>query len=192
MATTPLENVLEALNRGNLAAAEQVFIAYEPFLRKVVRRQMPPPLRRKFDSVDVVHSVWVDLLQGFRSSGWKFASADHLRAFLVKVTRNRLIDRSRHQQPALKRECPLIGLKGEELSGRENRPSQVVQAGDLWQKMLDSCPAEHHEILRLRRQGLTLSDVADRTGLHPDSIRRILRMLARQIAFADGGVSTGS
>jgi lambda repressor-like predicted transcriptional regulator len=40
--------------------------------------------------------------------------------------------------------------------------------------------------LELRRQGYSLVEIGDRTGFHPDSIRRILRLLARQMAFAEG------
>src|SRR6185503_13784456 len=84
-----LQGLLDRLGAGDDAVAEEVFRAYEPYLRKVVRRQLPPRLRAKFDSLDVVQSVWADLLTGFREAGWRFPSVGHLRAFLVKVTRNR-------------------------------------------------------------------------------------------------------
>jgi hypothetical protein len=35
----------------------------------------------------------------------------------------------------------------------------------------------------LRRQGHSLAEIAGQTGLHPDSVRRVLRTLARQLAF---------
>jgi RNA polymerase sigma-70 factor (ECF subfamily) len=53
----------------------------------------------------------------------------------------------------------------------------------LWERLLALCPPEHHEVLRLRRAGLTLEEVAERTGLHEGSVRRILRRLARHIAY---------
>jgi RNA polymerase sigma-70 factor (ECF subfamily) len=49
--------------------------------------------------------------------------------------------------------------------------------------MLALCPPEYHEILHLKRQGLLLDEIANRTGLHEGSVRRILRRLARQLAF---------
>ena len=73
----------------------------------MVRRQLSPPLRAKFDSVDVVQSVWADVLDGFRRAGWRFTDVAHLRAFLVKATRNRFIDRFRQHQRALEHEEPL-------------------------------------------------------------------------------------
>jgi RNA polymerase sigma factor (sigma-70 family) len=184
MSAKSLDLLLEKLCSGDAAAAEQVFLAYEPYLRKVVRRQLPPRLRAKLDSVDVVQSVWADVLQGFRSAGWRFADAAHLRAFLVKATRHRFIDRVRQHDRAVKLERPLACMDPEQLpSAGLPRPSEAVQADDLWQRMLALCPPTHHAVLELKRQGLTLVEVAERTGLHEGSVRRILRQLARQLAL---------
>src|SRR5260221_6665357 len=105
-----LQFLLAQLGDGDDAAAEAVFLTYEPYLRKVVRRQLPGHLRARFDSIDVVQSVWIDLLQGFRATGWRFSSVAHLRAFLVRATRNRFIDRVRQQQMSLERERAVAGV----------------------------------------------------------------------------------
>jgi RNA polymerase sigma-70 factor (ECF subfamily) len=179
----PLEALLDRLCEGDPEAAAQVFLAYEPFLRLVVRRHLPERLRTKLDSADVVQSVWADVVQGFRTAGWHFPSAGHLRAFLVRATRNRLHDALRRHHVALERERPL-GEAGQEplLPTRQPRPSEVAQADDVWDKLLALCPPDHHDVLRLRRQGLQLMEIAERTGLHEGSVRRILRKLARQLA----------
>jgi hypothetical protein len=67
-----LEQLLEQLNNGDYGAAEKIFVVYESYLRLIVRRQISTALRAKFDSVDIVQSVWVDLLAGFREAGWRF------------------------------------------------------------------------------------------------------------------------
>jgi RNA polymerase sigma-70 factor (ECF subfamily) len=182
----PLDNLLAQLSSGDTATAAEVFLAYEPYLRKAVRRQLPAPLRAKFDSSDILQSVWADVLHGFREAGWRFVDADHLRGFLFVATRNRLIDRIRQHQKALGREQRL----GEDdrthvLPSPEPRPSEVARAGELWQRMLTHCPPDHRPILGLKRQGYSLAEIAERTGLHPDSVRRILRTLARQMAFSN-------
>ena len=183
MTGDPLDALLEKLCRGDAAAAEQVFLAYEPYLRLVVRRRLPSRLRTKFDSLDVVQSVWADVLQGFREAGWRFTDADHLRAFLVKVTRNRFIDHLRKHRAALKREQPLPEVAPERLPpSPQPRPSEVVQADDLWEQMLALCPPDHRALLEFKRQGLRLKEIAARTGLHESSVRRILYDLARRLA----------
>src|SRR5262249_15210224 len=150
----PLDNLLAQLCSGDMAAAEQVFLAYEPYLRKAVRRQLPPALRAKFDSTDVVQSVWADLLRSFRKAGCRFQDADHLRGFLFIATRTRLIDRIRQHREAVAREEPLgDGDQQHTLPSPQPRPSELAQAGDLWERILAHCPPEHRPLVVLRRQG---------------------------------------
>src|SRR5438094_10245628 len=105
--TEPLDDLLAQLCTGDPAAAGRVFVAFEPYLRKAVRRQLPAPLRARFDSADILQSVWADVFRGFREAGWRFSDVDHLRGFLFVATRNRLIDRIRQHQKEAQREEPL-------------------------------------------------------------------------------------
>jgi RNA polymerase sigma-70 factor (ECF subfamily) len=183
MSTDPLDALLEKLSAGDPRATEQAFLAYEPYLRMVVRRQLPTWLRAKFDSVDVVQSVWADLLDDLRSSDYRFTDAAHLRAFLIKVTRNRFIDRLRQHQRARDHEEPLYESHAADGAvAPDPRPSQVAQAEELFEQMLALCPEGHRDVVRLKREGLSLDEIARRTGLHPSSIRRILYDLARRLA----------
>jgi RNA polymerase sigma-70 factor (ECF subfamily) len=184
-----LEVLLDKLCQGDTEAAERVFLSYEPYLRKVVRRQLPAWLRTKLDSGDVVQSVWADLIHGFRGAGWRFRDADHLRAFLIKLVRNRFIDRLRQHRTAGALEQPLPADDAEAPVARQPRPSEVAQADELWERMLLLCPPEHRELLRLKRQGLPMAEIVTRTGLHEDSIRRILRTLSRRVAFQEEPVT---
>ena len=40
------------------------------------------------------------------------------------------------------------------------RPSEVAQADDMWARMLEICPREHHPVLILKREGLPLTEIA--------------------------------
>ena len=60
--------------------------------------------------------------------------------------------------------------------------TEAAQANDLWDRMLDLLPPEHHPILALRREGVPLAEIAARTGLHEGSVRRILGALWRRLA----------
>jgi RNA polymerase sigma factor (sigma-70 family) len=182
MSDDRLDELLSRLCDGDGSAAEEVFRAYEPYLRMVVRRRLPDPMRANFDSSDVVQSVWADLVVGFRERGWRFASAAQLRAFLVKATRNRFLDRARQNQRRTARE-QTVAVDGETATvGREPHPSELVQAAELWQQMLELCPPQHHRLLTLKRQGASLAEIAEQTGLHESSVRRILYELARSLA----------
>ncbi len=124
-----LDELIDRLNQGDVAAAERAFVAYEPYLRMAVRRRLSGPLRTQIDSLDVVQSVWADVLAGFRDSGWQFHDRSHLRAFLVKAARHRLIDRRRQHHRALRKSAPWrrwppINCPRRATRARRSRPGQ--------------------------------------------------------------------
>jgi RNA polymerase sigma-70 factor (ECF subfamily) len=183
MSDAPLDTLLEKLTSGDSEAAERVFRSYEPFLRALVRRRLTPPLRTKFDSMDVVQSVWADVLSGFRAGDRKFKDRDHLRTFLAKVTYNHFVNHCRSRGGELAHEQRLDGAASpRELASNQPRPSQIAQADELWRTMLELCPPAHRQILELKRQGLPLAEIASRTGLHEGSVRRVLYELAARLA----------
>ncbi len=179
----PLETVLRHLHDGNIEAAERVYAAYEPDLRRLVRKRLPDKLRAKFDSVDIVQSIFADLLHGFQEHRWEFADEKRLWAFLAKATRNRLIDRTRQHRTAAEKEQPLSDDTDVHAEKHDTPlPSEVAEADELWQHLLALCPAEHRQLLCLKRDGHSAAEIAARTGFHEGSVRRILRNLANQLA----------
>jgi DNA-directed RNA polymerase specialized sigma24 family protein len=134
----------------------------------------------------------VDVFRGFRKAGWRFPDAQHLRRFLLIATRNRLIDRVRQHRRSLAREVLLreTGSWPQAVSSAAPRPSEVPQAADLWERIRAHCPPQHRPLLVLRREGYSVAEIADHTGLHADSVRRILRTLARRMAYTDLPVRT--
>ena len=176
-----LDDLVARLSKGETPAADALYAELSPYLRLVVRRNLPRRLRRKFDSVDVVQSVWADFIDGLHDGRWRFDGAAQLRAFLLKSTRNRLIDRVRQFRRAVVHERSLTaGATGDRWESPDPRPSEHAQADDLWRHLLTVCPPEHRELLRMKCDGAPLAAIAERTGLHIDSVRRALRQLARQ------------
>ncbi len=178
-----LDSLLNKLNSGDDDAAEAAFIAYEPYLRKVVRRLLPAELRSKFDSIDVVQSIYGDVLTAFRAGGMRFSTVAQLRAFLITATRNRFIDRVRQHRTAVRLEQPLGDLQLRALPrSTQPRPSESAAVKELWERLLALCPPQHHQLLRLRRSGSSASEIAAQLGMHQGSVRRILRELALALA----------
>lgn len=185
--------LLDKLCSGDAAAATQAFLAYEPYLRMIVRRRLSPRLRVKFDSLDIVQSVWVNLLKGFRTAGWHFKDPAQFRAFLVKVAHNRFLNHVRQHKTALAREQSLATFDAHELpAATQPQPSDLLQAEELWERLLALCPPAHRELLHLKQQGLALVEIAARTGLHEGSVRRILYDLARRFALQQQRIASSS
>jgi RNA polymerase sigma factor (sigma-70 family) len=175
MSAHSLEGLIETLGSGDRNTVEQLYRTYEPILRMVVRRRLPAHLRAKFDSVDVVQGAWLDLLDGLRRLNWHFADAAHFRAFLVKVATNRLVDEIRKHGGKRQQEGSSGSAEPDDFpSPRTPRPSETVQADDLWRRLEALCAPGHREILRCKRDGYSLDEIAQRTGMHKSSVRRIL------------------
>ncbi len=183
MTVEPLDHLLERLGNGDAAALEEAVRDYGPYLRLVIRRSLSGRLRAKFDSADVVQSVWVHMIRALRRGDWQLTDRASLRALLVTVARRRLVSRYRHHRTALEHDR----TEGADLEGlparRQARPSEVVQANELWDRLLALCPPANRELLHLRRQGLSLEEIATRIGMHEGSVRRVIRKLARQLAL---------
>jgi RNA polymerase sigma-70 factor (ECF subfamily) len=184
MSDDRLTELGERLRGGDASAVEEVFQAYGPYLRMVVRRRMTTQLRSRFDSHDVVQSVWADTLLRLRQGGgsWRFRDEPALRSFLVRLTLNRFIDFYRRHRPGLARETRLTPDTERDLpAARCDRPSEVAQAEDLWAHLLAICPPAHRELLRLKTRGVPIAEIAARTGFHESSVRRILYDLADRL-----------
>ncbi|MFO0946668.1 MAG: sigma-70 family RNA polymerase sigma factor [Planctomycetota bacterium] len=177
---------IDLTDLSNEEVLEQTFVQFESYLRMTVRRQFSAAARAKFDSTDVVQSLWADLLDDARRNGRKFQSQEDLRRFLVRAARNRFIDNVRRNESAIRREEPMNPDDLHRFAARNpSTPSETVHAEDVWNKMLALCPPRHRELLSLRRQGLTSDEIARRTGLNDGSVRRIICDLARRMACVD-------
>ena len=173
-----LHRLLDRIHSGDSDAASAVYAEYVPYLKMVVRRQLSKELRGRFDSSDVVQSVWADLLVGFRKGRWSFDSPDHLRAFLVRATRNRMVDYVRRHQVSIESQQ---SLEESLLPSPITRPSAEARASERWEVILGKCTPQQKPIVELKRQGFTLAEIAEKTGYHPSSIRRILYALAEEL-----------
>lgn len=175
-----IEELLARLERGEVAAAEDLYVAYAAYVRAVVRRRISTQLRCKFDSADIAQSVWAQVVRQI-GAGWHVDTEPELRALLAVIARRRVATRARaHARPG---EPVSESILNEVVAAHQPTPSQVVHADELWERLLLLCSPEHRDVLRLRRDGLPLAEVAARTGFHEGSIRRILRRLFREIAM---------
>ena len=183
MMSDSVEELLARVNAGDELAIKHMFVAFEPYMRMVIRRRMSGSLRAKFDSADIVQSVWADFVDGLHQSKWTFHNLDQFRAFLVKMTRNRFIDRLRKYRESLRCE---IALRTDNVDilppDRCPRVSEDFYADELWQQMVQACPPAHYELLMLKRQGASIAEIAKRTQLHQSSVRRILYDIAQRVA----------
>jgi RNA polymerase sigma-70 factor (ECF subfamily) len=183
MADSPneFETLMERVRAGCPEAAREVFARYSGAVRRVVRRTLHQKMRRQYDSVDFLQSVWASFFL-VPAQSYTFATQEALVGFLSRVAFNKVVEATRRQLGTDKRDAgrerslddadlPEIPLHGP-------TPSQVAMAAECWEGLLRDQPPELRRVLELLRQGHNHKDIAQQLGLHPKVIQRLIKKLS--------------
>ena len=172
---------------GDPEAIRDFLERFEQEVRVMVRARLPRKLRPRFDSGDFVQEVWQAVFAGPRDRPrpLEFENVAHLCGFLQGVVRNKVQEQHRRLTRTAKHnlahEEPLYIARGDreiprEVASPDPSPSENVQADDRLEQLMAGFGPREIEVLTLRRQGLTYAEVAERTGMHERSVRRIIEL----------------
>jgi RNA polymerase sigma-70 factor (ECF subfamily) len=168
---------------GEPAAIREFLSRFEREVRMMVRALLPRKLRTQFDSADFVQAVWQSFFSDLRQNPRAFANIDHLRGFLAGVVRNKVREQHRRltrtEKYDLSREERLYVRRGDhdvprDVVSTDPSPSDTAQAGDRLEQLTAGRSERDIEVLTLRQEGLTLAEIADRTGMNERSVRRVI------------------
>jgi RNA polymerase sigma-70 factor (ECF subfamily) len=173
---------------GDEGAIRDFLLEFEDELRIMVRGQLPRKLRSYFDSTDFVQAVWQSFFSDLEGRPKEFENARHLRGFLAGIVRNKIYEQHRRltrtaKYAITKEERLYVRRDGREV-GRdfvspEPTPSQAVQANDRLAQLVAGFSPLEVQVITLRHQRLTITEIAERTGLGECSVRRVIKK-ARQ------------
>jgi RNA polymerase sigma-70 factor (ECF subfamily) len=183
---------LARIQAGDEQAARELLTRYEAEVRLVVRRQLPRLLRSRFDSVDFLQSVWGDFFQKVRGGSTEFEDSRHLVAFLARAAKNKVIDEYRRagsQKHDMHREEPIWNDAGKprELAAVDDTASQLAQARETYDRLLDLLPEERRQLLSLKAEGLSSREIGERLGISERTVQRAVEELRR---LAKDGLDT--
>jgi RNA polymerase sigma-70 factor (ECF subfamily) len=180
------DELMRRIQAGCNEAAAEMYERYSFYIRRVVRSRLPRRLRKQYDSLDFVQSVWASFIQ-IPPERRTFDTPDDLVGFLARVAYNKIIDVYRrrvrsNRYAAADREVPLeVESEDEEgplpLPGRHPTPSQVASANEQWELLLKDLPPELQRILELLNEGYSHGEIGDRLGLNSKYIQRFLQTL---------------
>jgi RNA polymerase sigma-70 factor (ECF subfamily) len=178
-----LNGLLSRARSGEEAAIRDLLTRFEQEVMTMVRSRLPRKLRTQFDSTDFVQAVWKSLLVESEHDDRDFDDVEHFRNFLYGMVRNKVGEQHRRLTRTAKydmgREERLYIRRGDrdvarEVISHDPSPSQAVQASDRMAQLTAGKTEREVEILTLRRQGLTLVEIAERTGVNERSVRRVI------------------
>ena len=181
---------LDKVRSGDEQAARDLLTRYEAEVRLVVRRQLPRLLRSRFDSLDFLQSVWGSFFRRVRSGPSEFEDSRHLVAFLARAAKNKVIDeyrRAASRKQDMHREEPLRGEGGrpKDVAGRNDTPSEVAQAHEVFGMLQSLVPEDRRSILSLKADGLSCRDIGEQLGISERTVQRVLEDLRRKTEERD-------
>jgi RNA polymerase sigma-70 factor (ECF subfamily) len=176
---------LARIQAGDEDAARELLMRYEAEVRLVVRRQLPRLLRSRFDSLDFLQSVWGSFFHRVRTGPAEFEDARHLVAFLARAAKNKVIDEYRRagsQKQDMHREEPIwvSGSRPRELTAEEDTASQLAEAHETYDRLLELLPKDRRRILELKAEGLSSREIGERLGTSERTVQRVLEDLRRR------------
>jgi len=161
------DGLIRAAVRGDRGAFGELYVRYARMVHGILLARVPPA-----DAEDLVQDVFVSAmkqLRGLRTTG-------AFRGWLASIARNRAMDYFR----AARREEQLDGHRDPSRPGTDD----ALVALDL----IRSLPEAYRETLILRLvEGMTGPEIAERTGLTPESVRVNLCRGMKMLRELSGG-----
>jgi RNA polymerase sigma factor (sigma-70 family) len=171
---------------GDNAAWEELFRRCYPKVIRVVRRRLNNrAMRAVFDSTDFASDVMKSLAAN--ANRWKFESLGALIAFLEREAEWKVKDGYRKalsQRRDFSRQRHLGAIEGDggaavALASGGPTASQIAQASEAQERLLDGLTGTEREMIRLKYQGHSNAEIADGLGLNIRKVQRFFQELER-------------
>jgi RNA polymerase sigma factor (sigma-70 family) len=179
------DSLMQQVREGSEAAARELVAVYGEHILRVIRRQLNPRLRTKFDSQDFVQAVWASFF-AVAPDRCEFGRPQDLAVFLARMAENKVVDvvrqRLQTQRHDVKRETPLDDGQNnfaDCLAARQPTAEEVAVAREEWERLLRDQPEEHRRVLDLLRRGYGRGEVARELSLNARTMYRILRRIEK-------------
>ncbi len=179
-----LRQLLMRAREGDGDALSRVLDLYGNDLLRVVRRRLPRPVRKLYDSEDFVQAVWATFLCNDVDPA-AFESSERLLAYLRRIAANKVSDQIRQrfatQKTSLDREVSLDGVGDSRIAADvAATPSQVAIAHERLERLLAGQPEHYRRLIKLKVAGAGTAEIAKELGLNPGTVRRILSRIAER------------
>lgn len=175
------ESVLHWIDRwrqGDPAAAEQLFRRYASQLARVAEQHLLRRVAVREDGEDVVQSVFRSFFQRCAEGQFQIDGANQLWQLLVAITLAKTRARARcHTAGKRDVRAEVEDAEFEKCVSREPGPAEATILVDLIDVVLRDLPAIHGQILELRLQGFTHSEIAERLAVSRQTVHRAVSLL---------------
>lgn len=191
------EQLMSELAAGSEEAAGRIAQVYTPHILRAVRASLPRSIRSKLDSQDFAQVIWASLMIE-RAQLQRVKTPQELINLLVRVAHHKVVDAYRHytiyQARDHRRESPIENLtkvnqgdRARQVDGnlldRELSPSQTASLRERWQALVEGLSTRDRNVLRLRMNGKTYSEIGDTVGIGVSTVKDVLDKIVAQLRY---------
>ena len=145
--------LMAGVREGSSEAIRILIDTYGRHIRRAVRRHLNSRIRRQFDSLDFSQAVWASFFKRLDRCP-AFSEPPQLIAFLVKISKNKVIDECRkrlqtRRYNVAREQCvPASGIAEDQRApGTSPTPSAILAAKEKMEQLLANEPHSYAGIL---------------------------------------------
>jgi RNA polymerase sigma factor (sigma-70 family) len=187
-ATESFAELMAGLNRGDEAAASQLFHRFAGKMLELARRQLSSRLRRKLDPEDVLQSVFRSFFVRHREGHFDIENWENLWGILAIMTMRKCGRQIAHFQAERRNLRREVGLRTPVQPGDEPQffspdptPSEALVLIELVERLMQGLTPADQEILTLYLQGHTTAEISVLVGRTMRTVRRTLERARKRL-----------
>jgi RNA polymerase sigma factor (sigma-70 family) len=139
---------------------EELDRRYRERLCVMVERELGRRFARREDPEDAVQSALRSFFRGVRDQRFYIDHSSALWKLLAQITRHKLLKHVEHHQAAKRRPEQESQAQEDALAAREPTPDEAAELADVLEQLTRRLEPTEVEILRLRLQGFSKTEIA--------------------------------
>lgn len=156
-------------NKGDEAAAEELFRRYYPLLIGLARKRMGRFLREMEESSDLAQSVLVSVLKAPQID---FSRNDSLWPLLMKTLLNKICSHDKYFKRKRRDRRREVPLEDRDLAEADLPPEYDAMLEDVIQGLKEPFGPQRQEIIDSLIKGLSIPEIASRAGISKRTVYR--------------------
>lgn len=183
----PTVELMQRLRSGDPQAAQVVFDRYARELIRVAEQHLSRKLAGRVDGEDVVQSVFRTFFRRSTDGEFDINATDQLWRLLLTITLRKVRTKSRfHTAEMRDAGAEADGDAGLfEIAARNPGPEDAVIFVDQIEAVLRGLPALYAQLLDLRLQGCTPTEIATRLKVSRQTVHRVLNLLQQRLTVLE-------
>jgi RNA polymerase sigma-70 factor (ECF subfamily) len=185
-------DLIAAYKAGSESAARKLFDRYCEKLMRLAQRRIGQRMASRIDPEDAVQSAFRTFFARVKNDQFRFEGESEIFKLLVRLTVNKTLRQIAHHRAA-KRDPGRETAQGldddtllEQLTADEPLPEVQVALLEEFERFLKQLPEFDREVLQLKFEGYTTTEIAKKLNSYDRKIRRVFE---RAAALAEGNAA---